>query len=215
MLTCWEMASAHGQAMNMKELQERLGEDRGYLELLASGIRALTGGDGSLAQPPALPIHEHYKIYRAYVEHEDVLINNRQMWNITIQGFLFATYGFSVQKLTEILAVPRSGGPGPDVSKLIALKWIIWVLPFFGAAISIVSWMGVNAARRAIDKLTIEWAGIEKPLHPKLPSLTGGGADTTHKSGFLAPRWFPWFFVFAWLLLILGYRFGPWLSSLV
>jgi hypothetical protein len=34
---------------------------------------------------------EHYKLFRDYIEHEDGLVNQRLLWNINIQGFLFAT----------------------------------------------------------------------------------------------------------------------------
>jgi hypothetical protein len=33
---------------------------------------------------------------------EDELLNHRITWNLAIQGFLFATYGFSIQKLAEV-----------------------------------------------------------------------------------------------------------------
>src|SRR5437879_8379854 len=46
-------------------------------------------------------IRDLYRIFRTYVEHEDDLINQRQTWNLTIQGFLFASYAFSLQKLVE------------------------------------------------------------------------------------------------------------------
>src|SRR5262249_24622108 len=50
-------------------------------------------------------IERHLKLYSAfrdYVKHEDDLTNNRLNWNFTIQGFLFAAYSFSVQKIVEV-----------------------------------------------------------------------------------------------------------------
>ena len=44
---------------------------------------------------------EHFKIFRDYMQHEDNLINQRVSWNSTIQGFHFATYGLSQQKLPD------------------------------------------------------------------------------------------------------------------
>ena len=52
--------------------------------------------------PAGLSHHEHYAIFRDYLKHEDNLINNRLNWNFTIQGFLFASYTFTIQKIAEI-----------------------------------------------------------------------------------------------------------------
>jgi hypothetical protein len=43
-----------------------------------------------------------YNIYRDYVKHEDNLINNRMTWLLSIHGFLYATYGLTLQKKFEI-----------------------------------------------------------------------------------------------------------------
>lgn len=43
-----------------------------------------------------------YGNYRNYLQHEDNLINNRISWMLTIHGFLYATYGFTLQKKIEI-----------------------------------------------------------------------------------------------------------------
>jgi hypothetical protein len=43
-----------------------------------------------------------YNLFRDYVKHEDDLINNRLMWILSIHGFLYATYGFTIQKKLEV-----------------------------------------------------------------------------------------------------------------
>lgn len=54
----------------------------------------------------ALTLSEHmavYETFRNYVRHEDSLINNRMTWLLSIHGFLYATYGFTIQKRIEIV----------------------------------------------------------------------------------------------------------------
>lgn len=43
-----------------------------------------------------------YRMFRAYVEHEDGLTNQRLSWNFTIQGFLFAAYTLSSNKIADV-----------------------------------------------------------------------------------------------------------------
>ena len=146
-------------------------------------------------------------------------MNNRLLWNINIQGFLFATYGFSVQKLAE---VPGQHGTEIAGAKSL-LYWLIGILPIFGAAVSFFSWKGVRAAQDAIINLNTQWneiIGDEYPTEKRslLPKLIGGGdpkvseirsASKSHHKivgwGFLAPRLFPWIFIWTWAALFLGY----------
>lgn len=174
-----------------------------------------------------LKIHEHFKIFRDYVEHEDGLINNRLTWNTTIQAFLFTVYGFSVQKLADIHAKPGT----QDITEK-ALFWLTFVLPVFGGGISYLTYKGVMAAQRAIENLEQQWDEIVKCEYPTenpglLPKLIGGGStkvaafhDELHASelkrhhvvvnwGFTAPKRFPRFFEVAWALLFL-YDLIPW-----
>jgi hypothetical protein len=150
-----------------------------------------------------LSIHEHYKLFRDYIEHEDGLINKRLLWNINIQGFLFATYGFSLQKLAEI-KIPQDG---PAIIGVTALQWLICVLPILGIAISVFSFMGVIAAQNAIDQLKADWGQAEKQhvLKIILPGITGGGHSKAHPLGFRAPKWFPGIFILTWLFLFVFY----------
>jgi len=203
--------------MNLKELIDRLSEivrrlanEGEALQQTSSELNTITGGPAPPPPitPPSLPIHEHYKIFRSYVEHEDALTNNRLLWNINIQGFLYAAYGFAIEKLVEVQSsecFPKVSGTGA-----IALHWFIFFLPILGIFISFISWMGVMAAQGAIAALKNKWEKVLKTTDdPVLPGLTGGGNDKHHKLGFLAPRLFPWLFIETWLLLFLSrYRRG-------
>jgi hypothetical protein len=39
-----------------------------------------------------------YEVFRGYIKHEDGLIDNRVTWLSQIHGFLYATYGLTLQK---------------------------------------------------------------------------------------------------------------------
>src|SRR5271170_1594006 len=43
-----------------------------------------------------------YELYREYVRHEDGLVNYRMTWLLTIHGFLYATYGFTMQTNLQV-----------------------------------------------------------------------------------------------------------------
>jgi hypothetical protein len=48
---------------------------------------------------------ETYQIFREYLQHEDELANNRLSWMLTIHGFLYASYAFTVQ--TKLVVAQR------------------------------------------------------------------------------------------------------------
>ena len=45
---------------------------------------------------------EIYQIFREYLQHEDGLANNRLSWMLTIHGFLYASYAFTIQTKIQI-----------------------------------------------------------------------------------------------------------------
>jgi hypothetical protein len=197
--------------MSLKDVQSHVGDELSHLEALKAEINGLIGEGGSGTPPTSsqLPIHLHYKIFRDYAEHEDGLVNNRLMWNITIQGFLFATHGLSVQKLAEVQA-SQGGAESIGGIGVFALRGLLIILPVLGGVVSYYSWRGVRAAQKAISRLEDTWATIAQPPNgPRLPGLTGGGDKSNHTEGFLAPKVFPWIFVVAWGLLLFSYL-GPW-----
>ena len=157
--------------------------------------------------------HQHFKLYRDYLEHEDFLIDKRLLWNLSIQGFLFATYGLSVQKLAEVQSHQPTAGN--EILGAWALHALLFALPALGVVISFLSWQGVHAARTAIKRLDDEWKAIEndyqaahkaakphQPL-PQLPNITGGGAPLAHDWGLRAPLFYPWAFIVVWGALFL------------
>jgi len=151
---------------------------------------------------------EHYKIFRDYMQREDELINYRINWNLAIQGFLFATYGFSLQKLAEVQskALIEKGseaalrlGSYADVNHL---KALVAVIPWVGGVMAFVVWLAVWGAKMALRQLDTDWNDIRKikyPAEPFLPGMTGGGVPSAVSLGFYAPLAIPLIFVLAWL----------------
>ena len=227
--------------MSIPDDQSHLDNVRKQLETAVGELSALLGKDGPGANaggavPSQLAKHIHFKIFRDYIEHEDELVNARLLWNINIQGFLFATYGFSLQKLAEIQNPPMS--PVRPISGIgaFALDWLIIILPVLGTLISTFSLIGIVAAQRAIAQLTCDWGEALKeylpgtpppPSGPLLPGIIGGGDGDptrvkrswgdlnlrTHKLGFLAPVVFPVIFAGTWIALFVSYRFPYLLNS--
>jgi hypothetical protein len=79
---------------------DRYGRARNTLRLLEAMVDEKAGQQAS----PGLAEKLHlYEGFRSYIRHEDDLTNNRMTWMLTIHGFLYASYGFTVQKKLEIL----------------------------------------------------------------------------------------------------------------
>src|SRR5580692_2895600 len=113
--------------------------------------------------------HEHFKLFRDYLQHEDDLIAQRISWNWTIQGFLVTAYALSLQKILEVSqrihsCIPTKDVPCPDpfpIEQLTgyhALAMLVrWMIPMIGFFVSGASIIGVLAARKAIEQLEQDW----------------------------------------------------------
>jgi len=158
-------------------------------------------------------IYQYNLIFREFIHHEVDLVKNRLLWSINIQGFLFATYGFSVQKLV---------GHKPERAAakfVLALEVVVLALPIFGAVVSYISLMGVKAAQRAILSLDSQWTTLrtnypaeERNLVPRL--IEGGNLKDVpfgqiHELGLRPARWFLQVFIAAWVALFLGLLLSP------
>ena len=119
-----------------------------------------------------------YSIYRDYIKHEDDLLNRRLMSNIILEGFLFATDGFSHELLH---AAAFHDGLMAD------LKVLPMVLPFVGIAAGVLTVMSIVAAQSAIAGLKKDWEEIACEIDPKalsrLPALTGAGQKLSNGLG--------------------------------
>jgi hypothetical protein len=165
-----------------------------------------------------------YSAYRSYIEHEDGLINNRMSWNFAIQGFLFAAFSFSAQKIAEVQEKLFADVTlkTADVDRLTSLSGVgelrilLLVLAFVGLLVSFFVYLGVWAARVAIENLEGDYnwlrdhstygpgsdAENKDDTYRSLPGIIGGGSPLAHGWGFQAPIFLPLIFIIAWATLI-------------
>lgn|SRR5208282_1782123 len=101
-------------------------------------------------------VHELYKLYRTYLEHEDNLINYRCNWMYLIQSFLVATYGFTIQKKLEVLGhieKPLHDIPEFLQETLIQIDRFLYVISVVGIIVSCIGLPSVYAAISSIKSL--------------------------------------------------------------
>lgn len=193
--------------MNLKDVQTHLDEERGHLESVVAELVTLLGKENSTAvlASSKLPTHEHYRIFRSYIEHEDNLINNRVTWNLAVQGFLFATYGFSLQNLAEVEANPNFAAQIKLSHSVMQLKILVLAIPLVGFALSLGVFFAVRAAQIALKKLREDCKTevLDKAHEAScyLPLPGGAGKPWAIRLGFVPPFAIPLVFALAWAIL--------------
>jgi hypothetical protein len=201
---------------------------------VSSGFLAAWTGFLKLHQPAALPaaapglsaptnpsdLYKLYEMFRDYLKHEDDLINNRLNWNFTIQGFLFAAYTFTLQKVSELEAGLLLHVPSRNTHLLFnsstlgldGLRIATVAVALVGLWVSLGVYVSVSAARIAIEELERKWQVLYQEyvrvatpatFVPPLPGMTGGGSALAHRLGFWAPAALPIGFIAAWVVLII------------
>jgi len=144
---------------------------------------------------------EYFQIFREYRMCEQNLLNHRITWNLTIQGFLFATFGFCVQKLLELEA---GGDPAKiDQARYAAeqhLRFLVNTVSVLGIVLSMVILLAMCAAGIVLWTLGNAWAKIDE--HPPyLPNPAGAGKPLAVLLGFCPPIVIPVVFIFVWVFI--------------
>lgn len=161
-------------------------------------------------EPRELTRDENYErvfaLFRKYITHEDQLINHRTTWLITMQSFLWATFGFSYQvkfglfvKLTEAKIDPALVSAASD-----QYNGFLLVLAIVGFFTAVVCYLSVNAATNAIDALRQKWdaSPYKRSSNAYLPEITGGGHYTAPWFGTVVSKALPVLLSFLWFLTI-------------
>lgn len=183
------------------------------------------GGEPSPTLPSAKmaegPTKEHLQLYgafRDYSKHEDDLTNNRLNWNFTIQGFLFFSWAYCLQKLIDLRiaanatkAVAKAvSTPPTDLQNAIRdLQLAMVVIGGVGLAVSLLVFLGACGAQIAILKIRSQYQPPTEDSNTHethLPGLIGGGSDLAHFLGVVGPLFIPIIFALAWLILLLYAR---------
>jgi hypothetical protein len=137
---------------------------------------------------------EYYDIYRKYRLAEQNLLNNRLTWNLTIQGFLFATYGLSSQKQLSPAAV-------------VHLTYLVEFIPWIGLVSSAALLLSVVGAMLVLLELNEKWKKLENDNEYKnecnkdwrhLPNPAGAGVSPAFWLGLLPPLAIPTLSLISW-----------------
>ncbi len=148
-----------------------------------------------------LPKEKYYHIFRDYRLAEHNLINCRLTWFLTIQGFLFATYGLSIQKLAEVQARSSSNLQIGSVSHL---KNVLYIIPVIGLLISFLVMLSVYAAFLSLKRLKVIWDEEVKNLEgPWLPDPAASGVGNALFYGLNAPFGIPIVLLFSWIVILI------------
>jgi hypothetical protein len=114
---------------------------------------------------------ELYGIFRDYTKHEDGLINLRLNWNFTIQGFLFAAYALSVQKIVEVRGQVIKADIQLDkldfALGIHELRFLMFVIAVLGFLVSGCVYLSVWAARLAANEIEDKWWKLNNPDSPR------------------------------------------------
>jgi hypothetical protein len=157
------------------------------------------------------------------------LANNRLSWMLTIHGFLYASYAFTIQTKLQVAQRMNSDSlthsSGVDSAFLTASIWqvdsVIFLICFVGFFISLVALRSIGAAGKAnetILKVFEKQFGVQPGFGAPetilvankliLPTIAGGGDHQNIPKGFLSARWIPVFLMSGWVFSLL---FDAWL----
>lgn len=155
---------------------------------------------------------EYFTLFRRYRICEHDLLNQRLNWNLTIQGFLLALYGYSLQKLAELEKASQLDGH-PVMSSnygYVHLQYLLkLIIPIMGCVMSVSVLAAVLGAFLALQELHKQWG--DKVEHkfgqdPFLPNPSGAGLWYASKLGFVPLFAIPIAFIIVWVWI---YFVGP------
>lgn len=142
-----------------------------------------------------------YYRFRLQIENENCLYNQRLLWFIYIQAFLFATLA--------IILSDRFGIQSSIGTKMV--DWIAIVLCCFGMYLGFLTKTLLDHAAEALDEIRDEWSRILSTRMPEdfkdyFPHVAGGtGKIRTQNQGILRSRYLPLSFSFTWALILIPY----------
>jgi hypothetical protein len=129
---------------------------------------------------PALTADKVFEVHRNYMEHEDQLIFHRTTLIATIQGFLLATFGISLQKFYEKLEITVVCNFSPVQKEhplqtfqdlwlkvlqperfqdiiILEFNFYLMIIIITGIAISLIGIASIGAAKNSIVMLQEHW----------------------------------------------------------
>ncbi len=149
---------------------------------------------GDMADDDFSQIRELYARLRSQVEHENNLYNQRIVWLISMQAFLFATVGLLLQARYGKDAIPANAGTVDAFTALICV---------LGLSVAAISGRLLTNARGALAHLGKVWDTHASRMPDELasfyPHVSGGDGKSTSaiwlRSGNL-----PGLFIVSWIV---------------
>lgn len=142
-----------------------------------------------------------YTRLRSQVEHENNIYNQRIVWLITIQAFLYATVGLLFQAKVDDHCDKYA----------VEIEWFTGLVCFIGMYVALISHKILTDARNALQHLRKIWnkqsANIPPSMADFYPHISGGDGKAT-TAFFLRSRNLPLLFALSWLVAA-GIFFGP------
>lgn len=172
-----------------------------------------------------------YQQLRAYLEHEDELIDARISRALLLHGFLLAAYSLLLQAMSDIYSKPLGleNSPclgekianclSPQLIEIQATAFNLTVLiGWLGLLTAFGSLIGVHAANSAIRKLDKRgkklWLGNAALMDRlSLPPLTGGGAWWNRILGTASAYFLPVVTLFMWAAICANSQSPQWLAD--
>jgi hypothetical protein len=145
-----------------------------------------------------------YDRVRGQVEHENELYNQRIIWLITMQAFLYATIGLLMQAKLQ----PGAEGWANQIDGFIALVCVL------GTLVALVCRRLLHNAGAALRAMRARWESVAKDAPEDVlkyfPHVSGGdGADL--RGRLFRSAHLPAFFAVGWLIaaaILLAHRWG-------
>jgi len=155
-----------------------------------------------------------FSTYRLYEEHENNLLNHRTTWLVTINSVIIATFGFSCQKLLEVIERIAEFDNGEAHTKhrikeylegsLDDYRKFLVALAIIGLIVSLWSTLSISAAVRAQVVLRRKWKRFSsRPDAVWLPDLSGGGSKYASRLGGWMALGLPIFLSILWIIIII------------
>lgn len=170
-------------AARAKEIADKRGtwlHQEDDLKLADAQLRGIDAGEA----------REIEKAIRAMVEHENLLMNNRIQWFLTINGFLITAIFLS--------------------SRLAEKSILITLMALVGLAISLSFWLSLSTGRKAVGRLLSLWKDYRLRAIPTFNETGVIGSRLLDGWNYLAPWWaLPPVLAVFWLIVMLHSTLAP------